>query len=178
MSLNYVDIILLLPMLFGLVRGLFKGFIREVLGLTAIVLGIAASYYYADDLASYLRISLPDAGAWLDIVSYATIFTLTLIAMNLIARYLTKVSKLMALGLINRLAGGIFGFAKIVLILMLILYLFGPWLSNWRAQVPEWKNSGVYDVLEENSMIPGDLYEKARESIHQEEFDFPTIETP
>ncbi len=70
MSLNYIDIILLVPMAVGLVRGLFRGLIREVLSLAAIIVGILASYYYADDLSSYLRVTFSDAGDWLEIVSY------------------------------------------------------------------------------------------------------------
>lgn len=178
MSLNYVDIILIVPMAFGLIRGLFRGFIREVLGLAAIAIGIAASYFYAAELAAYLRISFPNTGQWLDMLSYLMIFTLVVIVINLLARYLTNVSRLLALGLINRIAGGLFGLCKVLLILMLTLHLFGPWLENWRNQVPKWKQSSVYDLLEEYSIIPGSLFAKASEVLDNESFDFPTIETP
>ena len=177
-SLNYVDIILLVPLALGLVRGLFKGFIREVLGLAALVLGIGASYYYAGDLASYLRVSYTSAGQWLDILAYLMVFTLTVIVVNLMARYLTSVSKMLALGLVNRLVGGLFGLAKVMLVLMLILHLFGPWLVDWRQQIPEWKNSIVYDLLEEYSVIPGSLFDEAAEKVESPDFDFPTLETP
>ena len=178
MSLNYIDIILLVPMAVGLIRGLFKGFIKEVLGLAAIVLGIAAAYFYAGPLADYLRSSLEDAGQWLDILSYIIVFSLSVILVNLIARYLTSVTKLLALGLVNRLAGGIFGLAKVLLILMLIIHLFGHWLQDWRSTVPEWRESSVYSLIEEYSVIPGSLYDKAAEELDKKEWDFPTLETP
>lgn len=178
MSLNYVDIILLVPMAVGLVRGLFKGFIKEVLGLAAIVLGIAASYYYSDDLAEYLRISFEDAGKWLDILSYLIIFSITVIGVNLLARYLTSVSKMIALGFVNRIAGGVFGLAKVILIMMLFIHLFGAWFTDWRSGVPEWEESSVYDLVEEYSVIPGSLFDKATEEFEQRDWDFPTLETP
>lgn len=178
MSLNYVDIILLGPMAIGMVRGLFKGFIKEVLGLAAIVLGIGASYYYSGELAEYLRISFEDAGKWLDILSYLIIFSVTVIVVNLLARYLTSVSKLIALGLVNRIAGGMFGLAKVILVMMLFLHLFGTWFTDWRNDVPEWKNSIVYDLIEEYSVIPGSLFDKAAEEIEERDWDFPTLETP
>jgi membrane protein required for colicin V production len=178
MSLNYVDIILLVPMAIGLVRGLFKGFIKEVLGLAAIVLGIAASYYYSEELASYLRTSFENAGNWLEILSYIIIFSVTAIGVNLLARYLTSVSKLLALGVVNRIAGGVFGLAKTLLILMLVIHLFGHWLADWRAEVPQWKNSVVYDLIDEYSVIPGSFFDKAAEELEENQWDFPTLETP
>ena len=178
MSLNYIDIILLVPLAIGLVRGLFKGFIKEVFGLLAIVLGILVSYFYADDLAAYLRTSFENAGSWLDILSYLITFSLTALAINLLAKYLTNLSKLMALGLINRLVGGLFGFLKVLLIFMLIIHLFGPWLENLRKQSPEWQKSKVYELIYDYSFIPGSLFEQAAEKIEEQEFDFPTLETP
>lgn len=178
MSLNYVDIILLVPVAVGLVRGLFRGLIKEVLSLAGLVLGVVVAYLYADLLAESFRNSFSTSGSWIDILSYIILFALTVIIVNLLAKYLTSVSKVLALGFLNRLAGGAFGMLKVLLILMLILHLFGPWLAQWRKEVPEWKKSQVYDLLEEYSFIPGDLFDKASEEIEQKEWDFPTIETP
>jgi membrane protein required for colicin V production len=178
MGLNYIDIILSVPMAIGMVRGLFKGFIKEVLGLTGIILGIAASYYYSGDLAAYLRISLENAGKWLDIISYLVLFSVTVIGVNLLARYLTSVSQMIALGLVNRIAGGMFGLAKVILVMMLIIHLFGHWFAHLRGNFPIWQESSVYDLLEEYSIIPGNLFEKAAEEFEDKNLDFPTLETP
>ena len=45
--MNYLDIILIIPLAYGLVQGLRKGLIKEIAGLLAIILGIYLARYFS-----------------------------------------------------------------------------------------------------------------------------------
>ena len=54
MSLNWLDILILVPLLAGLVRGLMRGFISEVMGLAVVMLGVLGSRLFASPCAACL----------------------------------------------------------------------------------------------------------------------------
>ena len=52
--MNYVDIFISSFLLYGFVRGLFKGFISEIASVIGLVLGIYLATQYNGDLSNYL----------------------------------------------------------------------------------------------------------------------------
>ena len=52
--MNYVDIFISSFLLYGFVRGLFKGFISEIASVLGLVLGIYLATQYNGDLSNYL----------------------------------------------------------------------------------------------------------------------------
>ena len=119
--MSYLDIIILLPLIYGVIRGLMRGVVMEVFAIAGIILGIFVAKMFAGDAAAWLQqFSQWDISLLRPIASFV-IFLLVAIACNLLARLLTKLFKMIALGWINRLAGGLFGAAKWILIMAVII---------------------------------------------------------
>ncbi|MDZ7845612.1 MAG: CvpA family protein [Owenweeksia sp.] len=155
--MNYVDILLLLPLAYGLVRGLFKGLVRELASLAAIFLGLLGAYLFSHDLAEWLSQQFEIDGGWVHIMAYVIIFLIVALVLQIIARLLTQMLQALALGLLNRLLGGIFGLAKIGLVLLLMVFLLDPYLSDLHKKNTAWNQSVVYKQLREYSHLPGKL---------------------
>ena len=121
--MNYLDIILGGLILYGAVKGFFKGLIIEAASLLALIAGIVGALLLASTVSNLLTTffdfdTIPPAG-----VVFAIIFIVIIVLINLLARFLTKVIKMVTLGSINRIFGAVFGGAKFALILSAILLM-------------------------------------------------------
>lgn len=121
--MNYLDIIMGSLILFGAVKGFFKGFIIEAASIVALIAGILGALLFAstigDLLSTYFDFdTIPPTG-----IIFALIFIVIIISINLLAKLLTKVIKMAALGLINRIFGSLFGGLKFTIVLSALLLL-------------------------------------------------------
>lgn len=125
--MNIFDIIIGAILLFAFVRGIMKGFFAEVASLVAIIAGVFVAVHYAENIEYYLVNST--AINWSDetnrIVSFAITFLAVVILVILIGKILTKIADITALGMLNKLLGGVFGALKFALILSIIFTFFG-----------------------------------------------------
>jgi membrane protein required for colicin V production len=143
------DYILLSISCFLVVRGLIKGFIREILGLVSLIAGFVVAYLFADELASIISNYIEsDQGA--AIVSYAILFIFSTLIISYISRLLTSLSKAVSLGLINRILGGVFGLLKSIVILFVIWYLLDLIKASFDVELPpELANSQLLTAIDE-----------------------------
>lgn len=121
--MNYLDIIMGSLILFGAVKGFFKGFIIEAASIVALIAGILGALLFAstigDLLSTYFDFdTIPPTG-----IIFALIFIVIIISINILAKLLTNVIKMAALGLINRIFGSLFGGLKFAIVLSALLLL-------------------------------------------------------
>ena len=121
--MNYLDLILGGLIAYGAVKGFFKGLIIEAASLLALLLGVVCALLFSaalgDLLATYFKDSpLPPAG-----VIFIGIFIAVIFAVNLLAKGITKILKMAALGFVNRVFGALFGALKFALALSALLLL-------------------------------------------------------
>lgn len=121
--MNYLDIIIGGLILYGAVKGFFKGFIIEFASIVALIAGILGALLFASSVGDLLNTyfnfdTIPPTG-----VIFALIFIVIIISINLLAKLLTKVIKMAALGLINRIFGSLFGGLKFAIVLSAFLLL-------------------------------------------------------
>lgn len=111
--MNFLDIIIVIPLLYGLIKGFLNGLIKEVTELLALIFGI----YVAVNFSSYLHpifiVFLAEYEQFVPIVSFAVLFVLILLATRLLGYFLDKLTKALALGMISKILGSFFGFLKI-----------------------------------------------------------------
>ena len=110
--MNWLDILLLLPLLVGLVRGLMRGLITEIIAILAIILGIVGARLWATKFSAWLLLQFAWPEAVCNVVAYALLFLAIAIVLNIIGRVLSKLLRAIQLGFINRLLGGVFGTLK------------------------------------------------------------------
>ncbi|MDY0163023.1 CvpA family protein [Desulfobotulus sp.] len=118
--MNPLDVGILCIVGFCLVRGIFRGLIREASSIIGVLAGFYAAYTYYPLLTGTL-------GKWFadpDIARMLAFFCIFLAVFVLIALLGTLIRTLLSvvfLGWVDRLAGGGFGFVKGVLIVSVIL---------------------------------------------------------
>lgn len=125
--MNLFDIFVLAVVGFCLIRGGFRGLIREISG----IIGIVAGFYGAN---TYYPILVPYAAGWITspgvqgLVCFFFLFCIILIAVGLVARLIRKLLKLVFLGWVDRTFGVVFGTAKGLLIVTIIFMIVTAFL--------------------------------------------------
>mgnify|MGYP000677744881 FL=1 len=127
--MSIIDIVLGALLLFGLIRGAMKGLFVEVASLVALVLGVYGAIHFSGFAAEFLESKVDWAQKTINIVAFAITFVIIVLAISLAGKALTKLADFAALGIINKLAGGLFGALKIGLILSVLLIVFNK-LNN------------------------------------------------
>jgi membrane protein required for colicin V production len=122
--MNILDIALGALILFGLVRGLMKGLFVEVASIVALILGIYGAIHFSDFIAEFLESRVEWDEQYINITAFAITFIIIVVAIAMAGKALTKLADFAALGILNKLLGGIFGALKIGLILSVILIVF------------------------------------------------------
>ncbi|WP_299223069.1 CvpA family protein [uncultured Psychroserpens sp.] len=119
-----IDIILGALLLFGLIRGFMKGLFVEVASLIALVAGVYGAIHFSNFASEFLDSKLDWDEKYINIVAFAITFVIIVIAIALAGKALTKLANFAALGVLNKLLGGVFGALKIGLILSVLLIVF------------------------------------------------------
>ncbi|RCW93770.1 CvpA family protein [Winogradskyella arenosi] len=122
--MSVIDIILAALLLFGFIRGLFKGFFVEVASLVALVLGVWGAIHFSGFASDFLQAKVDWNIKTINIVAFAITFVVIVLTISLAGKALTKLADFAALGIINKLAGAVFGALKIGLILSVLLGVF------------------------------------------------------
>lgn len=127
--MSIIDIVLAVLLLFGFIRGLFKGLFVEIASLVALVLGVYGAIHFSYFAADLLESKVDWNEKTINIVAFAITFVIIVLAISLAGKALTKLADFAALGLLNKLLGGVFGALKIGLILSVLLIVFNK-LNN------------------------------------------------
>src|ERR1039458_6220948 len=121
--MGLVDILIWLVLLVFMMKGFFRGLVREVCSLLGLVAGGWAAIKFSPALTEAFRplIHLPNFVAVA--LSFVIIFLLSGLLFFLLGHLLTVVFKIMLLGGINRIGGLLFGLLEGAFILCIALYL-------------------------------------------------------
>jgi len=128
--MNFLDIVLAIPIVLLAFGGYKKGLIKEVASLVALILGIYFAILFSDVVASYLLGYFDINHRYVFIVAFILTFIGVVLAVSLLGRMLDKIASLAALGFINKFLGLIFGFVKGVVIVSVLIMLFNMIDSN------------------------------------------------
>ena len=122
--MNTVDIILSLILLYGLVRGFFRGLLAELASLVGIVAGIYGAIHFSHFIGDFLATQVDWRPTYINLIAFAITFILIVFLVSLIGRILTKMAGFAALGIVNKLFGGIFGLIKAAFVASVIIMFF------------------------------------------------------
>ncbi|MEM9687149.1 MAG: CvpA family protein [Bacteroidota bacterium] len=122
--MNVIDIIFGGLILFAAIRGFMKGFFLEVASLVALILGIYGAIHFSYIAGDYLSSKVSWKESSVHLVAFIITFIVIILVITLVGKLLTKIADLVALGILNKLLGGVFGAFKMILILGVILAFF------------------------------------------------------
>ena len=147
--MNIFDVIILIILLYGLIKGFIKGFIIEVAGIIALILGVTGSFKFTSILEVYLNSYVDWSPKNIQVISFIILFIIIIYAVSLLAKMITKTLKIIALGMINRIFGGIFGLLKWCVILS-SLVLVSQEINEIITLIPDktLKDSVSYNLLD------------------------------
>ena len=126
--MNPFDILIVVILGYCLVRGLFRGLVKELSSIIGVLGGFYAAYSYYTVVAQWLSRLISNT-AYLHILSFLIIFCFVLIIINILGIIIKYLLDIAFLGWVDRIFGVIFGFSKgvlIVSILFIILTTFLP----------------------------------------------------
>ncbi len=130
--MGVLDIILAALLLFGLVRGFMKGLFVEVASLVALIAGVYGAIHFSSFASGFLEGRFDWSEKTINITAFAITFVVIILAISLAGKALTKIADFAALGILNKLLGGVFGALKIGLILSVLLIVF----DNMNRTIP------------------------------------------
>jgi len=121
--MNIIDIIIIVPLIWGIYRGFSKGLIKELAQIGALFIGFWAgnkfSNYASEIISSYFNLNTQ----LIAIIAFAITFLLVITGVFIVAAIIEKTIKVIALGWANRLTGALFGVLKYLLIIGILFSL-------------------------------------------------------
>ena len=123
--MNWVDIALAIPMVWGLYKGFTSGFIMEVARIVALIAGVYLAVRFAQELSEYLYKNTDFTNEFLPIISFAIIFIGVVVLVHFFAKAIEKLAKAVALGWANKAAGAAFGMFRFTFLLSILILMLG-----------------------------------------------------
>lgn len=147
--MHWIDIVLLIPILWGLYRGYSKGLFFQLAGFLGLVLGIFCAFYFSAEMQTWVGSWNLFGEDWLAIMSFVITFFGIIILLRIIAFLLTRFVKAIGLGFFERTLGAILGAFKWYLICLLFVFIFIKINDHvqWLAQ-SEIENSTLYPYFD------------------------------
>ena len=143
--MNYLDIIIIIVLVWSFYSGYKKGAIYMVASLLAIIIGLYAAIHFSYLVVGKLGDLINKNPDQLKILSYIITFVIVFGLMHLVGKILDKFLEAIALGFVNRLAGGAVSVAIKVVVLSLILWLFD-------------QGNQIYPVVKQETLDSSTLY--------------------
>ncbi len=122
--MNWIDFFVLFVLLVAVLNGYRRGLFKELTTFLGLVIGIIFAVTNADWLASMLEGKLNISPSVLYVVSFFLVFAAGILSLRLIGHYFYKLVKLTPLKTYDKLGGGLFGAIKGLVALSLIFLLF------------------------------------------------------
>ena len=135
--MNPFDILIIVILGYCLVRGLFRGLVKEVSSIIGVLGGFYAAYSYYPLVAKWLSRFIADI-AYKNILSFLIIFCLVLIITNVLGIIIKYLLNIAFLGWVDRIFGILFGMTKGILIVSVLFIILTAFLPKG---VPILKNS-------------------------------------
>jgi membrane protein required for colicin V production len=132
--MNPFDMVIVMILGYGVIRGIFRGLIREL----AAIAGVAVGFYVA--YANYKTVS-PMLARWIstlayaDIVGFILLFSAVLMIISGAGILIRLIIKVALLGVFDRILGGIFGGLKGALIVSLLFILLVSFLPSGGVKI-------------------------------------------
>jgi membrane protein required for colicin V production len=135
--MNPLDMVIIVIMAFCLIRGIFRGLIKEIASIVGVFTGFYAAYTYYGIIAKPLSRWISNI-PYLNILSFLIIFSAIFIFVSVIGVVIKYLMNIAFMGWMDRICGAGFGIIKGLLIVSVILIPLTTFLPK---RTPVIKNS-------------------------------------
>ena len=122
--MNTLDIVILLLFIPGIIRGMSKGFLEQIITLVGIVLSAYLAFKFSDVAGRWLGNYLQVSQTLLNILSFTLVLAGVLLVTLFFAKLLTAAVENISLGWLNKVLGLVSAIATSAVIIGLIIILF------------------------------------------------------
>jgi len=123
--LSKFDIILALPLAYGIFQGFRKGLLQEVVSVIALLLGFVLGLKLLTAAIPVVQDFIGTAHGLLPFISFLLVFILILLGVRLLGIILKKILDVTPFGSFDNVLGGALGGLKWCLAISLVLYVAG-----------------------------------------------------
>jgi membrane protein required for colicin V production len=144
--LKTLDIIILIPLIFGAFSGFKKGFLLEIVSILALILGIIGGIKLLHWGMELLTDHFDIDSLILPYLTFILLFLIIIIVINLIGKMIKKMIDLTVLGSVDNFAGSILGIFKWALGVSFLILIS----SSLGISLPEkyTEEAGLYHFIE------------------------------
>lgn len=121
--MNFIDILLCVPLLWGLYKGFIKGLIIEAATMVAFGLGVWGGIHFSDFIAKKIVEWFSWQSSYLPLVAFAITFLGIVVLVYFIAKLIQRMVEGMALSAVNKIGGAVFGALKFALVMSVIIFM-------------------------------------------------------
>ncbi len=143
MQPNYIDIIITVPLIWGIYKGFNKGLIFEAASIVALGIGVWAGTNFSDLCSTKIVEWTAWQSPYLPIASFAIVFIGVVALVHLSARVLNKLAKGLALGGLDKILGAVLGSLKYALIISVLIYIISAVEKSYPLANFDAKNESV-----------------------------------
>ncbi len=129
---------------FSVLLSVIRGLVREVLALAAWAIAFVVAWLLGSELATLMPEEIPSMELRV-LAGFATVFFLALLAMSLVAIAASQLVKSAGLGVEDRMLGAMFGLARGLLVVMVLVLAAGA--TSLPAE-PVWREAALRPLLE------------------------------
>ncbi len=162
--MNWIDIVLALPIVWFAWRGFGKGFIIEVSTLVGLIIGIYVALNFSWVIKSVFY-KLEIYGDYIHIIALSITFVITVMFIVWLGRAIERLFDVLALSFLDKGIGAIFGALKAAVLISVVLFIIKQSGLENQAFAPTTRaNSIVYEPIA--SIVPTALTYFNIEDLH------------
>jgi len=117
-----IDIVFAILIIVACIKGFQKGLVVALFSIIAFIIGIAAALKLSAAVAGWLSNSTNVSAKWLPFLSFALVFLIVVVLVNLGGKFIEKTFQMALLGWVNRLGGMLFYAALYIIIFSVFLF--------------------------------------------------------
>lgn len=155
--MNFLDVILIIPLIYGVWCAFHKGLIMSLLTVLALIIGIYVAFHFSNFFSHFISEhfyeSMPKN---LPAISFLIVFLIVGVCIYFGGKALEKIVKIVRLSFLNKLFGALLGLVKWGYFLSCLLIFIESMDSNEQVLSKDLKsNSFIYPILKK--LIPNTI---------------------
>jgi len=181
--MNTLDIVLIVILGLAFIAGFRKGLFVTLASLIGLILGLYGAFYFSHFAKGFLNGWFdwpPTTTQW---VAFILTFLTIVLILQLIGKFLTKIADFTALGLLNKLLGGVFSTLQYAFIMSVVFMFLGSAVFE-NLMIPEKmkEESTLYEPIATlaPTLLPNllEAYDEIHDELQNESGDAINNETP
>ena len=127
--MNPFDILMVTILSYGVIRGVFRGLVRELASIVGVLGGFYAAYTYYPHVAKLISPWVTNL-AYRNILSYLVLFSVVVIIVGILAVVIKYLLNIAYLGWVDRVCGALFGGVKSILVICVFFIVLTAFLPK------------------------------------------------